>query len=373
MSYQSSKRNLLSSQELFYNSPENTKISASSIAKSANKYRSPDSTPVRTRCHSSNAFKPSLPNEIPKEVTCFELLSTDDSDVKTFSQQSPVPSCQSRLHRIEKIDNLIDKFKRDISAHSLRTFDHDRRYSPIKSYSEDKKKILISAEKKNRELRKRLKILEDSAEEKIQAENKHLLDYLSSNLESRRVLEEEIKALEKINMELENTPQHLNEEELNEKNKELKMQSHFLAKQLKALQETKISPSDYNLFLAELKTLETTQEALIIENELLKKQLFTTKKEDVTQLSIKNEIETHSKEISFIHKEITLLKNIAESILTGKSVSLGLLLGSKQQTEYNDDKDITESIAAIKNELSSISSLICEIQSEIPTKNCAVH
>lgn len=365
---------LLNTYSPIYSSPGPAKTTISitpNVAsyKSSNKYKSPNSTPVRSRCLSSNQHKV----EENKNLPYFDFMSTEESEHRTHTHQSPAPSSQSRINRIEKIDNLITKFKRDISAHSLKNYESDTGIKKtLQPKIEDKRKLLLEAEKKNRELKKRIKTLEDTAEERIVTENQHLYEYLNSNLESKKLLEEEINALKRINKELDGLHVNLSEDELVHKNKELKAKNSYLLRQLEKQKETTISPADYNSFQEQLRNLENTQEKLISENNQLKKKLYDIKNEEFPELDSKFDMKTYIRDVSNIRKELATIKNLTESILTGKNVSLSLVLGPRS-TSGSDEDSITAAIQNVKSELTNMRNLLCDYQNEISSRGCALN
>ncbi|CAG9315879.1 unnamed protein product [Blepharisma stoltei] len=337
-------------------------------------YNSPNPTPVRGRrsVPQNKRQEKSIDTNIPKGL----------NDISNIYQDSNSYRSASSSQKSEKIDLLIDKYKKDINSQAQRMQyikrnmqEYDQNIKGLlahKAQDEEKRKILNETETKNKELKKRLKSLTESEEERVKSENKHLHGYLNDNLETKTKLESEIKLLKQANNELENLPQFPSQEELLHKNFELKQNYTQLSSSLKQLKEITISQEECNKIQNQLKDLEGMQNQLINENNNLKKELYQEQRQQIVGKDSAIQNRAYAREVALVKKELSLLKCLAKSIFTGQNVNLSFILGPGPITEL-EGKSISEGIQGVKEELSEIRQLVSEISTETSDKSCSIH
>ena len=344
--------------------------------------------------------KPSNPNEtvfnIPPKAKNCQIRSTYKSPNSTPTatphramSRERTSSSRTKEHLKEniniapetgssgKIDLLIEKYKKDISNQSYRMqelkknmqqYDHSiQNLLQNKTQESEKRNIYAELEKKNRELKERLNLLENSKETKIKQENQHLEIYLQEKIKAKSKLIQEIASIEEENSKIESSLSKYSKTELISTNKHLKATHLSLSAELKKLQNTCITVEEYSQLQDQIKDLEEMQNKLIHENNSLKEEII--KEQKIELAGHENNIQQRAmcREVAMIKKEISMLNCLGKSIFKGEQVDLSFILGAGPISEM-EGKTLTEAILDINSELNTLKECILTKEKD----NCQV-
>lgn len=315
------------------------------------KYKSPNSTPTATPCRGQSRHRNSSSNQGIKEIL------KENIDSSSNAQTNPSG----------KIDLLIEKYKQDITHQShrmqelkknMQQYDYSiQNLLQNKSEDSEKRKIYVDLEKKNKELKERLKTLEASKEDRIKQENLHLEAYLQEKIKAKSILIQQISALEEENAKIEASMTHYSKAELINTNAQLKNTHAALTTELTKLQNTCITQEEYSSLQSQIKDLEDMQNKLVKENNSLREEII--KEQKIELASHENNIQQRAmcREIAMIKKEISMLNCLAKSIFKGEQADLSFILGSGPISEM-EGKSLTDAIGEINCELNVLKECI---------------
>lgn len=307
-----------------------------------NKYKSPNSTPATTPIRGQG------------------LLRNNSSQ----PTQQVLKENNGNPH---KIDVLIEKYKQEISSQSSRMqelkknmqqYDHSiQNLLQNKAQDTEKRKVYAELEKKNRELKERLKNLENTKEERIKKENAHLEAYLQEKIKAKSILIQQISAIEEENAKIENSLAKYSKAELQATNAHLKATHSALTAELNKLQSTCITQEEYSQLQGQIKDLEEMQNKLVKENNSLREEIIKEQKIELAGHESQAQQRTLCREVAMIKKEISMLNCLAKSIFKGEQADLSFILGAGPISEM-EGKSLSEAINEINLELNVLKQCI---------------
>jgi DNA repair exonuclease SbcCD ATPase subunit len=309
------------------------------------KYRSPNSTPAATPYRTQSRERTSRSKDISKENINNSCISNQ--------------SC--------KTDLLIEKYKQDISHQSYRMQELKKNMQQYdysiqnllqnKSQDSEKKKIYNELEKKNKDLKERLKYLEEHKEERVKQENQHLDLYLQEKKKLKSSLIQQISDLEEENNKVESTLSKYSKSELTVTNAYLKSTHSALSMELKKIQNTCITQEEFFQLQTQIRDLEEMQSKLVKENNALREDIIKEQKIELAGHENNAQQRALCREVAMIKKEISILNSLAKGICKGEQPDLSFILGSGHITEL-EGKNLSEAIGEINNELNVLKQFI---------------
>jgi DNA repair exonuclease SbcCD ATPase subunit len=312
--------------------------------KTRNKYKSPNSTPTTTPLRGSSSNR-----GIPQSK----------EPLKENSQPY-------------KIDLLIEKYKQEISSQSSRMQElkknmqqYDNSIQNLlqnKAQDNEKRKVFSELEKKNKELKEKLKTLENTKEERVKKENAHLEAYLQEKIKAKSVLIQQISAIEEENLKIEQSLARYSKSELQATNAHLKSTHASLTAELNKLQSTCITQEEYSQLQGQIRDLEEMQNKLVKENNGLREEIIKEQKIELASHESQAQQRTLCREVALIKKEISMLNCLAKSIFKGEQADLSFILGAGPISEM-EGKTLTEAINDINLELNVLKQcIVCKDQ-----------
>lgn len=321
--------------------------------KTKNKYKSPNSTPTTTplRGQSSNRKASTGPR-------VGEVLKENNTN----------------LSQPYKIDLLIEKYKQEISSQSdrmqelkknMQQYDNSiQNLLQNKAQDSEKRKVYVELEKKNKELKDRLKNLEIGKDDRIKKENSHLEVYLQEKIKAKSLLIQQIAAIEEENLKIEQSLSKYSKTELQATNSHLKTTHATLTAELAKLQSTCITQEEYSQLQGQIRDLEEMQNKLVKENNFLREEII--KEQKIELASHENQVQQRAlcREVALIKKEISMLNCLAKSIFKGEQADLSFILGAGPISEM-EGKSLSEAINDINVELNVLKQCIVSKDQDI--------
>ena len=317
------------------------------------------------------------PNSTPNATPCRVMSKERHSISKTKDILKENINITTGTGNPGKIDILIEKYKQDISNQSYRMqelkknmqqYDYNiQNLLQNKAQDSEKKKIYVELEKKNKELKERLNLIENSKEQKIKQENQHLEIYLQEKIKAKSALIKQIAMIEEENAKTESSLSEYSKTELIGTNNHLKATHLSLSAELKKLQSTCITVEEYSQLQEQIKDLEEMQSNLVRENNSLKEEII--KEQKIELAGHENNIQQRSmcREVAMIKKEISMLNCLAKSIFQGEQVDLSFILGAGPISEM-EGKSLNDAISDINLELNTLKQCIINKEKD----NCQV-
>ena len=313
------------------------------------KYKSPNSTPTATPARNLSRNRNSSTNSSNREVLK-ENINTSTVNIPTG-----------------KIDLLIEKYKHDISQQSYRMQELKKNMQKYdysiqnllqnKAQDSEKRKIYADLEKKNKELKERLKNLELNKEERIKQENAHLEVYLQEKIKAKSQLIQQISSIEEENARIESSLAKYSKSDLLNTNASLKSTHESLTSELARLQSTCITQEEFLQLQSQIKDLEEMQSKLVKENNLLREEIIKEQKIELAGHESGMQQRTLCREVAMIKKEISMLNCLAKSIFKGEQADLSFILGAGPISEM-ENKTLSEAINEINSELNVLKQCI---------------
>ena len=304
------------------------------------KYRSPNSTPTGTPCRGQSRERSSRSKN---RETCKENINSSTS------------SC--------KIDLLIEKYKHDISQQSFRMQELKKNMQQYdcsiqnllqnKAQESEKRKVYTELEKKNKELKERLKSLEDSKEERVKQENQHLELYLQEKIKAKNLLVQQIALIEEENRKVESSLSKYSKSDLIATNSSLKATHLSLTAELQKLQNSCITQEEYSQLQLQIRDLEEMQNKLVRENNTIREEIIKEQKIELAGHENNMQQKGLCREVAMIKKEISMLNCLGKSIFKGEQADLSFILGAGPISEM-EGKSLSEAICEIKSELNTL-------------------
>eukprot|EP00359_Climacostomum_virens_P007089 CAMPEP_0204905190 /NCGR_PEP_ID=MMETSP1397-20131031/5290_1 /ASSEMBLY_ACC=CAM_ASM_000891 /TAXON_ID=49980 /ORGANISM="Climacostomum Climacostomum virens, Strain Stock W-24" /LENGTH=390 /DNA_ID=CAMNT_0052074059 /DNA_START=330 /DNA_END=1499 /DNA_ORIENTATION=- len=276
---------------------------------------------------------------------------------------------------ISRMDYLIKKYKRDISDQTTQMQELKRTVQSydlkieklVKEKAEERMsasydQLLKQKDREVQELKEKLESLENVQANRYREKIEQLEAALCGSQAIAKELEDEGLRLKYRVAELESNSDIYTVESIRKERDELRLRNAELSKQLSLA--SSVSISDFKKLDAKIKELEDCQIRLMTENDILKGELITEQRRNLSETDSYQIIKNACREARFLQREISQLTHLFDTMRRGAEINLSFLLGQSNLKDIDGELSLKDEMTKLSNQMSSLRTLVSDCYAE---------